>query len=780
MPVQHHNKNNDNWSDMNAALPSGMLLPLLLTVFVVLVAFKNFILGDYVYCFSGIGSDSVNALYPYIVNAYDACHKNGLPGWSFDYGMGQNIFAFCLRDPFDVLLLFLKRTDIIYGLAYLEIIKILLTAIVFYRYLTLLGCANLIKATGVLLFCFCSYNMIGGVWHFFSFEVLNLALLLLAVELQIQKNRGFWLSIPVFFIGVTMPLNLYFFGVFFVFYLSVRFVVLNRLQRKTAIPQVLKIIGWGCTGLLLSLPFLVENIAQIMESPRVGGINGFSRLLGNMKPWTPAPAAMLATTALRLFSNDMTGNAASFRGWGNYFEAPMLYAGLPCLVLLPQAFIFINRKMKIIIGIFLAVWLLPLLLPYFRLAFWLFSGNYFRIYSFFISLILLSGGLFALQQILTLRRINVPLLVATVGALILLLFLPFAHTANIVDVQLRRLCTFLIVIYACISYLLSRPSNDRLTQYLFLLIVFLETLYFTDNTLNGWAALPASVVGGKNGYGDATIAAVAFLKKTDSSFFRIDKYYYSSPSEHYSFNDGLMQQYKGTSEYGSFNQLGYVQYLQLTGVVDGTKEKESRWIKGLNNYPILEAENRVKYFLYKPEAIPSVRVRGVPIARFDDVVVCRNPEVLPFGYTYSRYITEEEYKNCSTAAKLLLTAKTAVVTGADLQQLQGVQHISLTDSTATAELARAAASSSFSELCADTLTGVTFSDRSVSGKINVGSNKILYLPIPFDNGWTLRTDGHIQMKLRLFGGMTGVYLPKGKHTILLTFNLRLNKFLFGV
>ena len=49
---------------------------------------------------------------------------------------------------------------------------------------------------------------------------------------------------------------------------------------------------------------------------------------------------------------------------------------------------------------------------------------------------------------------------------------------------------------------------------------------------------------------------------------------------------------------------------------------------------------------------------------------------------------------------------------------------------------------------------------------------MMYLSVPNDAGWTLKVDGQKRDKIILDGGMTGIMLTKGRHTIEMAYNLR--------
>src|SRR4051812_43071854 len=103
---------------------------------VAFIVYKDFLLFKNVFLYKDIGSDTVNISYPPMKHIADYIHSVGLPKWSFNYGMGQNIFPFFLqRDPFDVLLFMAGKESLAYGIGYIEFLKVIMGGLVFFFYL---------------------------------------------------------------------------------------------------------------------------------------------------------------------------------------------------------------------------------------------------------------------------------------------------------------------------------------------------------------------------------------------------------------------------------------------------------------------------------------------------------------------------------------------------------------------------------------------------------------------------------------------------------------------
>ena len=54
------------------------------------VVFRDYLLLKKVYLFQDVGNDTVNLFYPYLYHTAGYMAKQGLPSWSFNFGLGQN------------------------------------------------------------------------------------------------------------------------------------------------------------------------------------------------------------------------------------------------------------------------------------------------------------------------------------------------------------------------------------------------------------------------------------------------------------------------------------------------------------------------------------------------------------------------------------------------------------------------------------------------------------------------------------------------------------------
>ena len=75
----------------------------------------------------------------------------------------------------------------------------------------------------------------------------------------------------------------------------------------------------------------------------------------------------------------------------------------------------------------------------------------------------------------------------------------------------------------------------------------------------------------------------------------------------------------------------------------------------------------------------------------------------------------------------------------------------------------------YHSFAANSMKLTEWSDTRIRGQITAGDGQMLYLPVPYDRGWTAYADGKRVPIRRVFGAMCGVPLGSGTHEIELRF-----------
>lgn len=733
--------------------------------------FSDFISFKKIYLFRDIGSDSINIYFPWLTNYSDI---NGVPGWSFSQGMGQNVFPIWLGDFFSDFLTLFDKSKIPYGLAFMEILKIFLSGLVFYKFLKEVKLSNFSALIFSILFSFSGFIILGGCWAIFSTEALYIAIILYGFERWLNHQKFFWFVFGIMCLAFLQPFLLLPYTIVMSTYICARYFDIHEVTSKTFFIFIIKTIGLASIGVAISCYQLLPDALQYLESPRVGGESSFFAKLQQQSMFGLADDALRFTTTFRAFGSDMIGTGSNFRGWQNYLEAPLFYCGIFCLVAFPQFFSSLTNRQKWFYGSITALFCTPILFPYFRYAFWAFSGDYFRAFSLVIVIFMVMFSARAISYIEKNNKINKVVLAVTVLVLLFLLYTPANQFKPAVNTSLRSIVTLLILTYAALLYGLSTTTSFKsISKTVLIVLCFFEVAYFSSITVNKRDVVTGSMLKDKVGYNDYSVESIAYLKNIDKGFFRINKDYSSGLAIHSSINDAKVQNFYGTSSYYSFNQKNYIKFLGDLNVIDVKDENSTRWAKGLGDRPILFSLASGKYWLSKRTDRAVVNMGFDSIAKFGDVTVYKNKFALPFGFTYDKAIGEDEFKKLSPTQKDFCLLRACIIGNEDKSTFTFLKPFNVADTVAPITFDNYIAY--VNELKKDNFVISKFTDNNIVGSVNVNEAKTLFFSIPFDEGWHVKVNGADAKLYRINAGLTGLPITKGNNKVELTFEPRLKK-----
>ncbi|MGB3948953.1 MAG: YfhO family protein [Bacteroidia bacterium] len=762
-----------NWFDKYFSDKYGIYTCALILFIIAFVVFKDFILLKDVFLYKDVASDSINASYANFLNISDYIKNYGFPKWSFQNGIGQNIFSLILRDPTDAFVYFLDRDSIPFAIIFKELFKIITSGIVFYLFLRKIKLSVYVSIVGAMLYSYTGFMTLGSAWYIFTFEALMLAALLLSFEKLFQDNSFYLFPIVVFLLAISMPVNLYLYGIFLFAYMVLRFFLQENRTIKPFLMVLLKLFFLALLGLGLSSVFLFSNIKQILESARVEGDSNYFDSLTNNPILSLADSSNYTTSILRFFSNDILGTGLNFKGWYNYFEAPLFYCGILTLLLLPQLFVYLNKKQRVIYISFVLIWLLPIVFPYFRYAYWLFSGDYYRAFSLCVATCFVFVSLHSLSKIEQLKKINLIVLISTSVFLLVLLYYPYENHQLIVNKDVQSTARNFILLYTLALYLLGQPKLVNFIKPALILLLFFELALFSYNTVNNKRTVIASKeLKQKVGFNDFSVDALSFIKNQDTGFYRIDKTYSSSVAYNGGLNDPQAQFYKGTSCYHSFNQKYYLKFIKGANITNARPDKaelESKRITGFINRPLLQSLFSVKYILTKQPDNRFMYASHDSLTQFGDVKVFRKKYILPLGVAYNKYILESDFQKLNDTQKDIMLFKAVVINDTDKNMYTNYKQLKLTDSVSG--YSWEAYSQDVNLLKSDSLVLTEHNQNYFKGSINLNESKLFFLSIPFDSGWSIIIDGKPEKINIVDFGMMGVFIDKGQHSIELSYTV---------
>jgi len=762
--------------------PSAALaaVALLLAVLAAL-AYRHFLLFDRTLLFTDVGADSVNGFYPMWAHLADTLHAGRLPGWSFRVGLGQNVFPDALGNPFDLILLLVGRDRLPWAVAWVEALKIVLAGTLFFALLRTLRLSLPAAAAGAVLYAFSGFMVLGGTWYLFSTQGVYLALMLLGFERYHQRGRWGVLVLAFFLIAAARPFNLLNHGLLLALYAALRLADGHSGPARAGVRAyaglMARVAGLGAVGVALSGVFMLPLADQMLHSQRSSGVWGKAmraRLLSDPVLGL-SDALQLKTTVLRLFGNDLLGRGSAFTGWNQYLDAPMLYVGLPTLLLAPQAFVGQPRRRKLLFAGALALAAVLLVFPFPRRALWLFSADYYRVIGFMCALAPLFLAVGALSRIGRGARVHLPLLGATLAVLLAALFVPWPPPASQVDGGLRWLTAGLLAAYAVAFGLMSRPPWRRAAGGLVAVLLCAEVGLVATPAATARPVLTAADLAAKTGYNDYSADAAAWLRETDPGFYRVEKTFSSSPSGFWVYrNDPMVQGYNGTSEYHSFASPGYMRFLIAVGATEVLAQSEYRALIGLFQRVTLHPFLGIRYLItgYPDAASLAAWAAGAPpglveamyapVARFGDVVVYRDRFALPLGFTYDRYLDYRAFLALPREGRERVLYDAFVPDPRDADAVRGLTPLDLTRPAAP-----------FVEAVAARARGGLTLRRTdpdhLEGTVTTPGPALLALTIPQDPGWRARVDGAPAVLHPVNFGFMGLALGPGSHTVALDY-----------
>jgi uncharacterized membrane protein YfhO len=752
--------------------PQWVILFLLMVI--CFFIFKDFIFQKKIYLFKDIGSDSINIYYPWLTMMSDLLKTDGAPGWCFAQGMGQNVFPLWLGDFFSNFLTYFDKPKIAPGIAYVEILKVILAGFVFFKFLKELKLSSQICILFGLLYAFTGFMMVGGTWTVFSVEALYIAVILFGFERWLNHGKYLWFIAGITCLALLQPFYLFPYGIVLALYIVARYFDTHEKGGKEFIVFLCKTAGLALLAVALTGFQLLPDLLQYLESPRVGGESSFFAKLQKQPMFGVADELLRFTTIFRSFGADMLGNGTNFRGFQNYLEAPVFYCGIICLVLFPQFFTSLSKRQKKIYGVITFLICLPILFPYFRYMFWAFSGDYFRAYSLAIALFLLIYSARALHYIQQNAKVNKIALGVTVLLLLILLFTPNAQFRQVINTDMRSVAAVLLVVYGFFIYRFGTVKVLKENFKLLLLIVCLfEIFFFSYPVINDRDALRGIQLKDKVGYNDYSLDAVNHLKLIDKSFFRVNKDFGSGLAIHGSINDAKVQGFYGTASYFSFNQNNYIKFLGDFGVINVADENSTRWAKGLVDRPILFCLASGKYWITKRTDNAIGQMGYDSIAKFGDVKVYKSRFILPFGFAYDKMIKEDDFKKLSSIQKDFAALRACVISTDHLSDFSSLKTFNLADTLQPLTYDNFGAF--VRELKKDSMKITKFSNNHITGNITVNEPKVLFFSFPFDEGWKARLNSSEARLFRVNAGLTGLLINKGANDVELTFVPRLKK-----
>lgn len=736
-------------------------------LFVGTVVYWRFLFGDSVLLYKDIGSDSLYSYYADFVQLSQYVRTQGFPSWSFYVGMGQDLAyatGYLIWEPVS----WLSKQAIAKALIFQHFGKVLLVGLFFFRFLRLHQVCALAALLGSLLLSFSAYMCMGSCWFPMADEVVCFTALLLGAEATLQSRRWLLLALATALVGMINPFYLYLCAVLLTIYVPTRIIAEHGWQPRLLFQNcsalaAVATLGAGL-GAVITLPYL--NV--VFDSVRGAGATVTKETLSSFPIFGFESANHYVTAVLRAFANDMVGVGDAYKGWQNYLEAPLTYCGLICLLIFPQALFGGSRRNRVIIFLLLTGIVIPTVFPWFRYLFWLFHGDYYRTYSLFWILGIITLSVIALSRYVAGFALNLWALAGTLLILLAILYSPVAELQQLINRDLRIWVTIYLFVYSGVLVVGEFVNRQKLAIYVLLAVASVELIQFDRITVADRKTVTKKELNDGLAQKAEIIAAVEDIKREENAgFFRLTKLRTSEKGTETDPNDSLVLGYYGTSSYGSFNSLNYIRFLKTVDALPTNLETDTRWAVGLAGNFLLSLFAGEKYVLVE-DPIPFQRASQYELVRqYGTYYLFRNNLFVPLGLTFDHYMPEDRFRDLSTADKEQVLLGVAVLPRQTDAERLGLQPVT------SSELAREMAQTSFPATIEKRRNGAlkvtSFKHNRIEGTADLEQKSALVIQTPFDRGWRAFQDGQAIPTHQADAGLLGVILNAGRHKVELRF-----------
>lgn len=726
------------------------------------VIFSKYLFGPNLFIFNDVGSDTLTIFYPNLVEASRYFQEVGIPGWSFYVGLGSNTYPGFLNSPLHLIYLPMDPVTIAYSIAWVQAGVMIATGLVFYRFLREAEFALPVRLIGATIYAFGGYLVIGSSWYGHSHAIFWMTVAFLGFEMLLRK-KNWWLFVIPFV--ALLGTRAYFLVLFFSVYSLIRLLDHYGSNWKEILGSYKRLIYCGIFAVLVALPFIGGEWHRFRYSPRVSGDVSYSDELAEKSIFHTANQEHMLTAFYRFISNDALGAGDDFVGWKNYLEAPAFYIGLLTILLVFQFFALTTPRRRWLYGGLLAFWCILIVFPWFRFAFYGFAGNYYKGgLSLFIPFTFLFIGLMGLQEMITRKKVNLPVAIGSFFLVMILMWLPYdEENITLWQPALLQASVFLTGYLILMFGLWSGVGNKFLLPVLYGMVV-LEAGLFSWPAFNDRIPILKSDIAQKKFHFDDSMDAAAWIREHDKDlFYRTDKVFGSVKS---GFNDGMVQGFFGSKMYQSHNHKNYVRFLSDMGSIDGSQEANTRWLIGLAFNQLLHPLFSIKYVLSNSTSADMVdKVIYKKVHQAGDVTISQNNYFIPFGIPFDEYLDYDEFMLLSNRDKRMAIYKGVVI---EDENVSPGFLLPKWDTTQVVNLSQDV-NEKLTTIQDKAMKMEFFNHKRIIGSINLDVPSMVFFSIPFDIGWKAKVDDKPEKLTQVNIGFTGLLLPAGNHSIELNY-----------
>lgn len=751
-----------NYSVLQTCLLTGGLCALLgfLSLLPTLIAYKGGFMytGDYFYQYIPFLRETRRML------------LSGDLSWSWNSFLGDNFIGaysyYTAGNPFAWLTVLFPENLMFVGAGIMLIFKLAVAGVTSFLYVNMFA-GKKASAIASVVYAFSGFTLVNLNFYFFTDIIAVLPLFFYGLELLINKRKSGLIIFPIAVL-LNICINFYFF-VSTCIIAVVYFVVRVRLWKKKNLPDNLKllmrVIICGIIGLGLSAIILLPTIIKILSTPKA--VSSLGSNISMMYYITHI------VERLRAFFMPIESNVYhAFYDSPSYISLGMF---LPVFGIV-FALVYILRNKRNWISITSLIFSLILFLPFANGLFSLYSNEQYTRWLYILVMLFSVATAKTLDNYADIPRKTIKKVywfcLAVVGMLSLPVILLYVLQINGVDctsikgisiiaswfnneyftgasgIALTMVMTS--INYCALGIIVYRKKLDfKLTAILLSIVCISNSVIFIG--LNSY--LNSS----NNKYTDKE-----YYKFADTSEINNDSLLYSYridyPDEIENF--GMMHNYPSVSYYNSMQNSNSIDFAVESGYIDSADQ--TKLVMQDKNREVLDALLSVKYYLdYTNEGnIPNgfeyKETKG-------EVPVYENSNFINMGFTYDRYITEDELDDMDKSEVML----SSLVIDSNSEQ-------KVSECLSKYDLSEKSGFNLSEESKQRNIESSYFFEGSSSGftsKIVLENENYVFFSVPYDDNWNVTINNKNAEVIKANYGLTAVKCEKGDNEIVFEYSI---------
>lgn len=596
-----------------------------------------------VWSVDGLGQMYTGMLYfkEYVMSGLNSLLETGVlrfPQWDFSLGFGMSPLDAIRREPF-MLLCLLGNEETMELIADITVIlRLYVCGLVFIWFCATLGKREKLPIlAGALAFVCSGFAIFAAVRQpFFTTVLMTYGVLTLIGAERFLRQRKYGVFVLAAFLQcLTGYYSAYVNGVILAIYLLIRLFCLHGKKVGKILSEIVKLVGFYAWGAAMAACALLPGILSFSGSARSGEGIEYSIFYSNS-----------------YYSGLLDGLNLEFSSIGSWTHVSMAaLAWLACILLFRR-----KRKELRPLKVGLVVCSVGICLPAFGLAangFAYVCNRWGYAFCLLVAYILVE----MLPELTTLNRRDKLVLTGSTVA-----YCAVCVTQD----DATKLVAFGLVTMAVTMLVLILLDETKLKRGQRMGVLTLVTVYTV--MLN----VSSSLLPGGGGYATQFVASgevydtmsgqmdEALSTKTlseDDSFYRIDQ---DSPR----YNQGGAMDFYSTNTYYSVIPSSISEYFADVCL---SSQNHTYCIRNLDERSVLMSLAAVKYYVTANESRIPYGFEAVESVESEDggstVTVYENRNALPLGYTYTSYVTQEEYEAMTPLERQQVMLESAVISG---------------------------------------------------------------------------------------------------------------------